>query len=174
MIGTPVVIGGIPLPSDTPLFLVLIALHIAAGLLCVVSGAIAMLSRKERGRHPKAGTVYFWALTIVCVTMAVIGLARWAEDDHLVLLGVLSFVSAAIGRRARRKLWPNWARLHMSGMAGSYILLLTAFYVDNGPNLPLWRGLPSIAFWLLPAMIGLPILTYALLRHPLVHRRDPR
>ena len=28
-------------------------------------------------------------------------------------------------------------------MGASYILLLTAFYVDNGKNLPLWRELPE-------------------------------
>jgi hypothetical protein len=53
-------------------------------------------------------------------------------------------------------------------MGVSYVLLLTAFYVDNGSNLPLWRTLPPIAFWLLPSAVGLPIIAYALLRHPLV------
>jgi hypothetical protein len=56
----------------------------------------------------------------------------------------------------------------MTGMAPSYILMITAFYVDNGPNLPLWRELPPPAFWILPALIGAPILINALLRHPLV------
>jgi len=36
------------------------------------------------------------------------------------------------------------------GMGASYILLLAALYLDNGKNLPLWRELPPIAFWLLP------------------------
>ena len=36
-------------------------------------------------------------------------------------------------------------------MGASYIFMLTAFYVDNGKNLPLWRELPQIAFWLDPA-----------------------
>ena len=49
-----------------------------------------------------------------------------------------------------------------------YILMITAFYVDNGPNLPLWRELPPLAFWTLPTLIGAPILINALLRHPLV------
>ena len=50
-------------------------------------------------------------------------------------------------------------------MAVWYILLLTAFYVDNGPQLPLWRSLPSLAFWLLPSLVGLPFLIWALRRH---------
>ncbi|WP_181663167.1 hypothetical protein [Actinomadura madurae] len=36
-------------------------------------------------------------------------------------------------------------------MAVSYITLLTAF---DGPRLPLWKLLPPITFWFLPAAIG--------------------
>ena len=42
------------------------------------------------------------------------------------------------------------------------------FYVDNGKNLPLWRELPEIMFWLVPGAIGLPLVIYALVRHPVV------
>ncbi len=174
MSGNPTSVAGIPLPSDTPLFLALISLHVAAGLVCVIAGAVAMLSRKGPGRHPQAGAIYYWALATVFLTMAAIGIPRWSEDDHLVVLGVLAFLAATMGREARRRLWPNWARLHMTAMGGSYVLLLTAFYVDNGPNLPLWRLLPHIALWLLPAAIGIPMLIYALLRHPLVRRRNSK
>jgi len=53
-------------------------------------------------------------------------------------------------------------------MGLSYILMLTAFYVDNGKNLPLWRDLPYIAYWLLPGAIGVPLIVNALSRW---HRR---
>jgi hypothetical protein len=39
-------------------------------------------------------------------------------------------------------------------MGGSYIALLTGFYVDNGPNLPLWDHLPHWTYWTLPATEG--------------------
>ena len=52
-------------------------------------------------------------------------------------------------------------------MGLSYILLLTAFYVDNGHSLPLWRDLPPITYWLIPGAIGIPLIGYGLLRHPL-------
>ena len=147
-------------------------MHLAAGLIAVIAGAVAMLSRKRAGRHPQAGTIYYWALSVVFVTMTVLAISRWTEDYHLFILGALSFAAATIGRAARRNLWPSWARIHMTGMASSYILMITAFYVDNGPNLPLWRELPPIAFWILPTLIGAPILVNALLRHPLVRPRN--
>lgn len=172
MNGHPIAIGGIPLPSDAPLFLAFIAVHLSSGLIAAIAGVIAMLSRKRAGRHPQAGTVYYWSLAIVFVTMSILAISRWSEDYHLFALGLLSFVAATIGRSARRRRWPGWPRIHMTGMAGSYILMITAFYVDNGPNLPLWRELPPIAFWILPTLIGAPILANALLRHPLARISD--
>jgi len=170
MIGNPITIASIPLPSDAPLFLAVIAVHVTAGLTVVIAGAIAMLSRKRSGRHPQAGTVYYWALAVVFITMSALSFFRWNEDYHLFILGLMSFVTGTIGRTARRKLWPSWLRIHMTGMAMSYILTITAFYVDNGPNLPVWRELPPLAFWILPALIGAPILINALRRHPLVRQ----
>lgn len=95
---------------------------------------------------------------------------RRPHDTHLLILGILSVAAACIGRAARRKLWVHWARIHISGMGLSYIILLTAFYVDNGPHLPVWKHLPDWTYWLAPSLVGLPILLWALLRHPLVRR----
>jgi hypothetical protein len=50
--------------------------------------------------------------------------------------------------------------------------MLTAFYVDNGKNLPLWKELPQIAFWILPSLIGAPLVLRALPHHPLVLTHD--
>jgi hypothetical protein len=49
-------------------------------------------------------------------------------------------------------------------MGTAYVAMLTAFYVDNGPHLPLWDHLPVLAFWLLPSAIGVPIIARAILR----------
>jgi hypothetical protein len=57
-------------------------------------------------------------------------------------------------------------------MGASYVLLLIAFYVDNGHSLPLWKELPPIAYWLLPAAIGIPLIVRALLWHPLARQPD--
>lgn len=172
--GNAIVIGGIPLSSDATLFLTLVAVHLAAGLVATSAGAVAMLSRKRAGRHPQAGTIYYWALSIVFITMSVLAISRWAEDYDLFILGGLSFAAAMVGRTARRRLWSSWALIHASGMGASYILMITAFYVDNGPNLPLWRYLPTLAFWVLPSLVGLPILFNVLLRHPLTRPTERR
>jgi len=169
-----VVVLGIPIPSSAPLFLSIVAVHVVAGLICTVGGIVAMLTAKRSGRHPSAGTIYYWSLLVVFLSMSALSILRWPADTHLFILGVLSFGTGWIGRMAKRRLWPGWLRVHVSGMALSYILLLTAFYVDNGPNLPLWRSLPLIALWFLPSIVGLPILVWALTRHPLILRLGNR
>jgi hypothetical protein len=39
-----------------------------------------MLSEKALRRHPQAGTIYYWALDIVLVTMSTLAISRWDED----------------------------------------------------------------------------------------------
>jgi hypothetical protein len=167
------VVAGIEIPSTDPMFLSVVAVHVLLGLACVVTGAVAMLSQKRAGRHPSNGTIYFWCLAGVFLTSAGLAAVRWAEDYHLFILGALSFSAAWLGRRARRERWRYWARLHITGMGSSYVLLLIAFYVDNGKSLPIWRDLPPTAYWLLPAAIGIPLIVRALVWHPLVRPTDP-
>jgi hypothetical protein len=166
----PIVILGIPIPSSSPIFLAVLLVHVIAGLVAVVAGATAMLSRKRVGRHPVAGAVYYWSLAWVAGSMAILSVMRWPENNHLLALGVLCFVAASIGRSARRSAWPRWVEWHIWGMGLSYILMLTAFYVDNGPHLPLWNRLPPSTHWYLSSVIGLPVLLYVVKRHPLAQK----
>ena len=165
------VVLGIEVPSTDPLFLAIVAMHIAVGLICVVVGAIGILSPKQPGRHPLMGTIYYWCLSAAFVSATALSVMRWAEDYHLFVLGVLSFFAASLGRTARRRLWPEWVKIHITSMGLSYVLLLTAFYVDNGRNLPLWRELPQWALWVMPSAIGVPIIVYTIMRHPLARER---
>src|SRR5215475_3012236 len=161
------IVFGIPVPSVDPVFIAVVRFHTLVGIGCVAAGAIAMLSHKGRGRHSTFGTVYYWCLAVVVASATGLSAVRWAEDYHLFILGALSLISATVARTALRQRWSNWVRLHITGMGFSYVLMLTAFYVDNGKNLPLWKELPQIAFWLLPAALGVPLLLRTLLKHPL-------
>jgi len=41
------------------MFLTVVGVHILLGLACTVTGAIAVLSPKRAGRHPRYGSIYF-------------------------------------------------------------------------------------------------------------------
>ena len=161
------VILGIVIPSVSPFFLTIVGVHILFALACVIAGAVAMLSGKRPGRHPLFGTIYYWCLAAVFASATVLSAIRWAENYHLFVLGALAFAAASLGRAARLR---NRLRLHIAGMGSSYVLLLVAFYVDNGRNLPLWKDLPPVMYWLLPSALGVPLIVRAMLRHPLARR----
>ena len=132
-----------------------------------------MLSAKGRGRHSTFGKIYFWCLLALAASATALSVMRWSEDYHLFVFGALSFLSAWFGRTALRGRWGDWPRLHIGGMGASYVLMLIAFYVDNGPQVPLWKSLPHFVYWLLPLAVGLPLIVRALLWHPLVRQRQP-
>lgn len=174
MTGDSTIILGIEIPSTDPVLIaVIVGIHIPLGLACVVAGAVAMLSEKRRGRHSTVGTVYYWGLLALFASATFLAVMRWAENYHLFILGALSFASVWLGRRALRKRWPYWARLHITGMGLSYVLMLIAFYVDNGKQLPIWQDLPHFTYWLLPLAIGMPLIVRALLWHPLARLGRP-
>ena len=149
----------------TTAFTVLLVVHILAGLTGVVVGAAAALSRKRRGRHPRFGTVYYVSASVVFLTATGMGVLRWEQDRYLVVLGTVSFAAASVGFAARKIRWAGWLGYHIGGMGLSYIVLLTAFYVDNGPRLPVWDHLPTLAYWTVPSLIGIPLVIRAMRRY---------
>lgn len=149
--------------STAPVFLAFLAVHIVAGLAAVVTGAVAALTRKGGGRHIKAGRWYYRAISVVFGTATVLAAMRWRQDYYLFIIGTVAFSAATIGYQHRRRHRPGDTG-HIAGMGTAYVAMLTAFYVDNGPHLPLWDHLPTFAFWLLPAAVGAPIISRAIVR----------
>ena len=170
-----ITIGGLPIPHAGPLFFTVLAVHVLAGSVCVVAGAVTATAPKRPGRHPRAGTVYVCGLLVVVVSAGVLAVLRWAQDWRLFLIAGVAAVLGFTGWWARRRRPRRWLLVHGGAMAGSYIVLLTGFYVDNGPHLPLWDRLPPILYWLLPAAVGVPLTWRALHRNgaigPLSRRR---
>jgi hypothetical protein len=90
---------------------------------------------------------------------------RRPEDAYLVLLRALSLAAASFAYLARHNRWRGWIGLHIPGMGASYILLLTAFYVDDGPRFRVRDWLPVLAFWTVPSLIGFPFVVRARVRY---------
>ena len=149
--------------STAPVFLAFLAVHVLAGLTAVITGAAAALVRKGSPRHIRAGRWYYRAITVVFATATILAAMRWRQDYYLFLIGAVAFTAATIGVQHRRRHRPGDTG-HIAGMGIAYVAMLTAFYVDNGPHLPLWDRLPTLTFWLLPSAIGAPIIVRAIIR----------
>jgi uncharacterized membrane protein HdeD (DUF308 family) len=163
---------GTEVGSTAPVFLAFLAIHVIAGLTAVITGAVAALARKGSRRHVRAGRFFYQAITVLFATAVVLAAMRWRQDYHLVIIGAVGFTAATIGYLHRRRHRPGDTG-HIAGMGIGYIAMLTAFYVDNGPHLPLGDRLPPLAFWLLPSLIGAPAIARAVLRACHARPRNP-
>jgi len=159
---------GIPLSFFLPLIV-----HVWAGLATVIIGIVAFRAPKRWGRHPRWGVRYLWAYTLVFLTATLLSGERWSADAYLFFIALVGYGLALGGygaRRFRQKPWmmrvlgKNWVIVHIVGTIGSYIVLLTGFYVDNAHLIPLLNQLPSLTFWVLPTVIGIPFVVLSLSR----------
>ena len=137
---------------------VLLGVHALGGLVAVIGGVVAMLTRKGGPAHRRGGRAWLGGLAVLCATAPPLVARDWAHLWYLLVLAGVAAGSALVGylgiRSGRRV-------VHILGMGSAFMVMLTAFYVDNGPRLPGWSLLPPVAFWLLPAAVGLPIMLRA-------------
>ena len=161
-------IDGLPLSFFIPL-----VMHALAALTTGVTGVITFSRPIDSVRHPKWGERYLWAYTIVFLTAIILSVQHWPTDAYLVILATIGYGFALAGygaRRFRQKLMvrrilgKQWISAHIVSMIGSYVVLWTAFYVDNAHLFPGLKELPTLTFWVLPTMIALPFLVVSLSR----------
>jgi hypothetical protein len=145
---------GVPVASDAPEFLLALGAHVAGGITCVLAGAVAAMTRKAPGRHPRAGLIYYAGIVWVFVSAVVMAVLQWPHDVHLLVIGLVALGTSTAGLFARWRARPGWQRRHIVLMGSSFVAVLTGFYVDNGPHLPLWGHLPAWTFWILPGIPG--------------------
>jgi hypothetical protein len=159
---TMIIIDGLPLTFFLPL-----VVHALAGLTTAITGVVAFSVQKGPAHHHRWGTRYLWAYTVVFLTATILSVQHWPADAYLFGLAVLGFSFALGGysaRRFRQTPWLHrllgewWVIAHLVGMIGSYVVLWTAFYVDNAHLFPGLNQLPTLTFWVAPTLIALPFL----------------
>jgi uncharacterized membrane protein len=158
---------GLPLPSDDPAFITVIVIHIGLSLGAVIVGLVAMLKDKNSKGHSTFGKLYYWLILMAFSTVIILAIQRWPHNNHLLFIGAITTGFVLTGGKLAQDKPSKWARWHTILMGGSYILLLTGFYVDNGEHLPFWKQFPQWFFYIFPAMVGIPIIVFVLRRHPL-------
>ncbi|WP_240374706.1 DUF2306 domain-containing protein [Bacillus piscicola] len=140
------------------LFSAFLIIHITAGSICLFTGAIAAGASKRRGIHTIAGEVYHGGYVVVCITSVAMAFLNWSESAYLFYIALFSYGLALLGNVAQKKKWRNHVKLHIGGMLGSYIGIITAVLVVNAAKLPILADLPVLLLWFLPTIIGTPFI----------------
>ena len=136
-----------------------LAVHVVAGTVALVAGAVAIAAPKRRGVHTRTGEVYHAAVLTVCVSAAVLSVLRWDSLWWFLPIAAGSYAFALLGYAAAKLRRANWLRRHVSGMGGSYIAMTTALLVVNWRNITGENGVQSPWAWALPTLIGTPLLS---------------
>jgi len=140
------VVFGIPLSFFLPLMV-----HVWAGLATVIIGIVAFRAPKRRGRHPRWGTRYLWAYTLVFLTATILSAEHWGTSAYLFFIALVGYglaLSGYVARRFRREPWllrslgENWVIAHIAGTIGSYIVLLTI--LATASSAPAWEVFPFL------------------------------
>jgi hypothetical protein len=88
------------MPTDPIWMRDFLAVHIAAGALCLVLAPLALSVRKGSLAHRRLGTIYFWSMGVMAGTALPMALFR--PVLFLALIAVLSFYLAFSGYRVLR------------------------------------------------------------------------
>ncbi|MEC5425846.1 DUF2306 domain-containing protein [Virgibacillus sp. C22-A2] len=136
----------------------LLIIHIIAGSFCLLAGAINFSVKKEKGYHTRIGEWYHIGYFLVFLTSVGMAIINWSESAYLFYIAIFSYGLALFGYLARKISWRGWLSMHIGGMAGSYIGIITAVLVVNGAAIPLINQIPSLLLWFMPTIIGTPII----------------
>ena len=81
----------------------MLMIHIISGFAALFFGAVAILTRKGKGAHIRAGRTYFWSMILVSVSAIYLALAN--AIPFLFLIAVLSYYLTWSGYKAIH--WKN-------------------------------------------------------------------
>lgn len=140
------------------MFYFILTIHIITGIICLVTGLLAGFSKKKKGKHTLSGQIYFWSYAFVFLSAVIMAIIHWEESAYLFYIALFSFSFALLGYLSVKRKKRNWLSQHIAGMLGSYIGIVTATLVVNSPRISLLNEVPVLTIWLLPTVIGTPLI----------------
>lgn len=129
------------------LIILLLGIHIVAGMLALVSAPIAIILRNKTPRHRIAGRVYFYSMLAVTATALVI--AVYKNIPFLFLVGIFSFYAIWDARRSlalkflhegQKAKWYDWV-VGLITLLFDTLLVIYGIYVLTTGNSMGWVAL---------------------------------
>ena len=109
----------------TKIYQVLLAIHIIAGGTCLLSGTIALISKKGQKVHLKSGMVFFYGMLLVALSALTMTFIK--ANQFLLCISLFALFQNYFGYRAKQQknLYPSafdWIVLSVSTINGIFML----------------------------------------------------
>jgi uncharacterized membrane protein len=104
---------------------ILLFLHIATGFTALVTGLLAIVSRKGGVLHKRSGSIFFWCMVTVALTAVVLSAMR--GHAFLLHIGLFALYQAhggwrSIRNKALRPAAQDWLLLAIGGINGGWMV----------------------------------------------------
>lgn len=133
----------------------LLGLHIAVGVAALVLGPLALLGARPIGRQTWFLLAYQAAVLAVAASALALAALAWSQLWWLTFFAAATAAAVLGGAWMARRHPRGWRGWYVRLMCGSYIALITALLVVS------W---PSVLSWVLPTVVGAPIVETAAFR----------
>ena len=131
-------------------------LHVAAGVVAVLFGPLAIVYTLRLRRLNWASETYHWAVAIVCLGALVMVPYDWGRLWVFWPIGVASYLFVYFGQRAAEAPGGLWYRGVLRGYGGGWIAMWTGIAVVSVPDHP-WT-------WAVPIVLGSTIIEWLCFR----------
>lgn len=118
-----------------PFLRIILILHIIGGFIALVTGAVAMSTRKGGRLHRLNGKIYFWGMTAVFISAVTLSIAH--HIPFLLMVGFFSYYMVVRGYRilylkklnlGQKAGWLDWGIVLA---AGGFIVYLVIWGINN-------------------------------------------
>lgn len=139
----------------------ILPIHIAAGVVALVSGAWNLLTRKGTRRHRRIGWIYAVSMGILIATsFGILELYGGFGPFHVMSAVSGLTLAFAMYYPLRRTRYPNWLEHHYFWITYSYVGLLMAtgshLFEYGPPGWPDWARV--LLYWGLPLAAGVLLI----------------
>lgn len=153
----------------------MLIIHVISGFLALLCGAIAIITKKGKGVHVKAGRIYFWSMILVALTAIYLSLAE--TIPFLFLIAIFSFYLTWTGYRSihwKKSPLPGtvyWFDAIMSHITALFGVVMMVLAILAWMNIHIHQSISSLSEVLL--VFGIGTVIFAVEDLVLLYRQNP-
>ncbi|MDQ7237448.1 DUF2306 domain-containing protein, partial [Bacillus pacificus] len=73
------------------IFNVLLTIHILFGTICLITGIVAMVTQKKKGKHTEWGEIYHASYVVITLTAIILSIINWDKIAYLFYVAIFSY-----------------------------------------------------------------------------------